>query len=142
MNVKKLTILGSIVACGLVLSACNLYKTSGGTSGQGQSQTEASSPQPAVQGQGITITISDKGFEPASLSVKSGQTITWVNTSKKVQVASDPHPTHTANSELTNGGFVAELAPGASANVTLTKVGTWGFHDHLSPSMKGSVTVQ
>ena len=89
------------------------------------------------------VNVTDKGFEPENLTVKTGQVITWTNkTSKKVQIASDPHPTHTANSELTNGEFVTELAPGASANVTLTKVGAWGFHDHLNPSMKGKVTVQ
>ena len=46
------------------------------------------------------------------------------------------------NKELTNGEFVAELVPGASATVTLTKTGTWGYHDHLRPSTIGSVVIE
>lgn len=143
MNLKILAILGLIVAGGMALSACNLYKKSSSTNNQNQAQTGASSPQPAVAGQGVVITLTDNGFEPENLTVKTGQIITWVNnTSGKVQIGSDPHPVHTTNQELTNGEFVTDLEPGASVNVTLNKVGAWGFHDHLNPSVKGKVTVQ
>ena len=77
------------------------------------------------------------------MTIKSGESLTWVNnSSKSVQVGSANHPTHTLNRELTSGEFVTELAPGASATVTLTKKGTWGYHNHLDPSVTGKVVVE
>lgn len=90
-----------------------------------------------------TITYNDSGFSPASLTVKSGETITWVNNSgSTVQVGSDDHPTHTINRELTNDQFIIELAPGESSSVQLSKKGEWGYHDHLKPGMTGTIIVE
>src|SRR3990167_8374610 len=142
MDFKKLALAGFVISCALILSACNLYKT------------QSTETQPAVSQEGtdvstqeaqesVTITITDSGFEPASAKVKSGVIINWVNnSSKKVQIGSDNHPTHTLNKELTEGGFVTELAVGESKTTTVTKAGTWGFHDHINPSMKGTVVVK
>lgn len=143
MNHKKLTVLGLIIICGLVLSACNLLNKSQGNESTNSVQSGASLPQPAVAGQGVVVNISESGAEPVNLTVKAGEVLTFVNkTNRKIQIGSDPHPTHTANSELTNGEFVTDLESGASANVTLNKVGAWSFHDHLNPTTKGKVTVQ
>ena len=139
LNLKKIALVGAVISSALVLAACNKYGTS-------STNTTGTNQQTAVSGQSqdmTTITISESGFSPATSTVKSGGKVTWVNNSKAtVQIASDPHPTHTANPELTSGQSVTELAPGASATVTVTKTGTWGFHDHLNPSVRGKVTVQ
>ncbi len=144
MNIsfKKLGILTVIATCTLVLSACNLYgnpSVSNQTGGQGTGQQNAQQ-----NGQvAATVTFGDNGVSPTSVTIKSGQAITWQNkSSKSVQVASNNHPTHTLNQELSNGQFVIEIAPGASSTVTLNKVGTWDFHDHLNPGVTGTVTVQ
>ena len=140
LNLKKIVLVGAVISSALVLAACNKYGTTSNNNGP------ASNQQATVSGQdqdAVTITIGDNGFSPAESTAKSGGKITWVNNSKnKVSVASDPHPTHTANPELTNGAFTADLAPGASTTVTVTKTGTWGFHDHLNPGVRGKVTVQ
>lgn len=144
LDLKKASIVGIILSSALALSGCNLYRTSGtdGTAPQNQQQTGSQS-QAAPGAGGISINITDEGFVPSLLIVKSGDSLTWVNkSSKKVQVGSDNHPTHTLNSELTNGQFTIELAPEESATVTLTKTGNWGYHDHLTPSTKGTVSVQ
>ena len=92
---------------------------------------------------GSTVTYSDSGFSPQSTTVKSGESITWVNdSSSTVQVGSANHPTHTINQQLTGDEFVIELAPGESETVQLTKTGNWGYHDHLKASMTGSITVE
>jgi len=96
---------------------------------------------------GSTVTYSDSGFSPQSTTVKSGESITWVNdSSSTVQVGSANHPTHTINQQLTGDEFVdefvIELAPGESETVQLTKAGNWGYHDHLKASMTGSITVE
>lgn len=93
--------------------------------------------------EGSTVTYSDSGFSPQSITVKSGESITWVNNSgSTMQVGSDPHPQHTINRELSSGQKELELAPGESKTVQLTKTGTWGYHDHLKSSMTGTVIVE
>ncbi len=104
--------------------------------------TSSENTESQASGSGSTITYTDSGFSPASLTVKSGESITWVNdSSSSVQVGSAIHPTHTVNQEITNNQFYVELAPGESAKVQLTKTGEWGYHDHLRPSMTGTITV-
>lgn len=86
-----------------------------------------------------TISISDTGFSPATVTVKSGTTVTFMNNGQALHwPASNPHPVHTDLS-----GFDAQkgLATGESYSFTFTKTGTWGFHDHLNAAMKGSVVV-
>ena len=92
---------------------------------------------------GSKVTYSDSGFSPGSITVKSGASITWVNdSSSTVQVGSANHPTHTINQQLTGDEFVIELAPGESKTVQLEKTGNWGYHDHLKPSITGSIAVE
>ena len=90
-----------------------------------------------------TIVYTDSGFGPQTLTVKSGEFINWVNDSSgTVKVGSAVHPNHTVNQEITNDQYFIELALGESAKVQLTKIGEWGYHDHLKPSMTGTITVQ
>jgi plastocyanin len=90
-----------------------------------------------------TITYTDSGYNPQSLTINSGETITWVNdSSATAQIGSDNHPSHNNNRELTGNEFVIELAPGESAKVQLTKTGEWGYHNHLKPSVTGTIIVE
>lgn len=86
------------------------------------------------------ITYSDDGgFIPASLTVKSGGTITVKNVSTKVlEFSSDPHPVHTANSELN----LNPISAGGSRTFTVTKAGTWGIHNHLRAADTGTLIVE
>ena len=142
INIRETAILGAILSSALVLSACNLYKTSstgdGGTVAETQEQQQTQQVESAA-----SVTFSDSGVSPSTVTIKSGESLTWVNnSSKSVQVGGANHPTHTLNKELTNGEFVTDLAPGASATVTLVKKGTWGYHNHLDPSVTGKVVVE
>lgn len=85
------------------------------------------------------VAIKNSAFDPSSVTVKSGDTVTWVNEdSTQHLVASDPHPTHTDLPGLQSGS----LSQGQSYTFTFVKVGTFGYHCHLHPSMKGTVVVQ
>ncbi|MCR4324062.1 MAG: cupredoxin domain-containing protein [Candidatus Curtissbacteria bacterium] len=140
---KKISIIGLVIVLGLVLSACK--KTSNNTTVDSTQNTFPSSNNQSDTGdsQSITIAMTDSGFSSQSAKVKSGGTINWVNNSSAtIQVASDPHPTHTANREITNGQVTIVLAPGESSSVTVTKTGSWGYHDHLNASTKGTVVVE
>jgi plastocyanin len=86
-----------------------------------------------------TITYTSNGFEPATTTIKSGQTIEIMNKSNRLlQLDSDPHPAHTDDPELN----VGSVANGDSQKFTLRTKGMWGFHNHLNPSDTGKVDVQ
>jgi plastocyanin len=78
-----------------------------------------------------TIWITANGFEPPTLSIMTGQSVTWVNkTTSNQQVVAD------------DGSFMSPvLARGASFSHTFPTAGTFGFHDGLQPSLKGTVIV-
>jgi len=100
----------------------------------GTSTPDTSAPQP----KNVSVNIKNFAFSPDTLNVKVGTTVTWTNEDiAQHQVASDPHPTHT---DLP--GLVSDLIlQGQSYSFTFTKVGTFGYHCHLHPSMKGTVVV-
>lgn len=85
------------------------------------------------------ITYSNSGFAPASITVRSGDTITIKNSSSSaLEFDSDPHPVHTDDRELNIGA----VQPGESKTATLTTKGTWGYHNHLNSSETGTIKVQ
>ena len=85
------------------------------------------------------VAIQGFAFNPPAITVSVGDTVTWTNQdSVPHDVASDPHPTHTDLPGLRSG----TLNPGQSYSFTFDKAGTWSYHCHLHPTMKGAVTVQ
>ncbi len=94
-----------------------------------------------------TVTYTDTGFSPASLTIAKGQTVIFQNASSSpMRVASDPHPTH--NGYPTTGGCVGStfdscmnILPGASWSFKFDYVGSWGYHNHLTPTQKGTIVV-
>lgn len=87
-----------------------------------------------------TISYSDNGFSPSSVTVKSGDSVQIKNTSTsdELQFYSDPHPQHTNNDELN----VGTVMPGETKTFNVSEKGTFGYHNHLDASQKGSITVQ
>ena len=144
INFRKMMLVAAVASAPFLLAAC--YHSKSTSSNQIQTGTEQQTSSHVTSGvaEGATvITLSDDGFTPGQITVKSGGKVAYTNNSgAKIQIGSDPHPTHTANTELTDGDFVLEIEPGASATVTLTKTGNWGYHDHLNPGVRGKVTVQ
>jgi plastocyanin len=91
-------------------------------------------------GGGTVVEITDDGFEPSTLTVSSGDTVTFENSSSDDSwPASDVHPTHQLYP-----GFDAEkpLLPGDSYEFTFTKTGSWGYHNHLEPDVTGTIVVE
>lgn len=87
-----------------------------------------------------TISFTGSSFSPQFISVKLGDTVTFVNNSTVgMWIASAPHPTHTDYPEFDDK---KALNPGESYTFTFTKAGTWKFHNHLNATYFGSVTVK
>ncbi|MBM3808557.1 MAG: hypothetical protein FJW22_10225 [Acidimicrobiia bacterium] len=92
-----------------------------------------------------TITIGTDGrATPSTVTITRGGRVTMVNNHNRPHdMASDPHPEHTACPELNQWGF---LQPGQSrTSSNLNTARTCGFHDHGEPNnanLKGSVIIQ
>lgn len=102
-----------------------------------QPKTEDTTPK--TEQEVTTLTYSNDGFSPDEITVGANETIKVVNQSNTtLDFSSDPHPTHTINPELN----VGDIAPGESATFTISKSGTWGFHNHYAPNHHGNVIVK
>ena len=101
---------------------------------------------PTGGGTGIseaTITITAAGVSPGSVTIQSGNHVTFVNNdSVQHTISSNPHPVHTDCPPLNHG----TLLPGQSrATGNLTARRTCGFHDHDDPdnnNLKGRIVVR
>ncbi|HEV2109612.1 MAG TPA: cupredoxin domain-containing protein [Thermomicrobiales bacterium] len=77
----------------------------------------------------VVVQIVDRSFSPTSVTVASGQSVTFVN-------ASDDE--HTATGSAFDTGTIA---PGGSATVTLTAAGTYAYFCSFHPEMQGTIIV-
>jgi plastocyanin len=95
---------------------------------------QTASSQTAAPGEN-SITIKNFAFDPATLTVKSGTAVTWVN--------NDGAP-HAIVSD--NGAPVSfssdSLATGGTYTFTFTQAGTYAYHCSIHPSMTGTVNVK
>ena len=86
------------------------------------------------------VTISSSGFMPQNITIKAGDTISWMNEdSESHQVQSAVHPTHQLYPPLNTVGL---LKSGEKKSLSFPDAGTYKYHDHLNPSLTGSVTVE
>jgi len=101
-------------------------------------QQEINKPDTTENTKAVTISFTDQGFAAKSYTVKVGDEVKVENNSSmQLQFSSDDHPTHTEETELN----LKVLAAGESVSFIATKVGTWGFHDHLHSQYTGELMV-
>lgn len=105
---------------GLVLACALAALAAAGTSAAGDGAQE------------YTIAIEAMRFVPATLSVKRGDRVTWVN---KDLV---PH-TATASAKAFDSG---SIAPGGSWTYVATEAGTQAYVCAFHPTMKGEVSIR
>ena len=86
-----------------------------------------------------TVLYKDGFFMPANMSIKAGTTISFINESdEELWVAANPHPAHTSLP-----GFDAKRGykKGEVYKYTFNKKGSFGYHNHLNPQSRGTLTV-
>lgn len=87
----------------------------------------------------ILVTFTNDGFSPKQIEVRAGQIVRFVNNSSLgMWVASNYHPTNDIYSELNQGRTVGK---GGFYDFAFTRVGAWGYHNHVAPSKSGIVIV-
>ena len=86
---------------------------------------------PEMQTQTNDVMIKNFSFQPGSINVTNGTTVTWAN---------DDPAAHTVTSSdgIFNSG---NIAPGAVFNFTFTKPGKYEYQCLIHPSMVGNVIV-
>ncbi|MCI0619534.1 hypothetical protein L0Y40_00655 [Candidatus Wolfebacteria bacterium] len=106
------------------------------------------------EGESVTVMYTDEGFSPSPVTIKVGDTVTFVNTSSGAMwVASAMHPTHMVYSgtelaehcgDETDISFDQCESAGADGtySFTFTKAGTWNYHNHVDSTDFGSVVVE
>ncbi len=90
----------------------------------------ASATETAAIPNSIKITSTD--FQPNSMSVPTGTTVTWINTDTADQaIASE-------NGEFDSGNIV----PGGQYQYTFSQAGTFAYHSTINPTMTGRIIVK
>jgi plastocyanin len=139
---KRLTFISLLIVSALMLSACGLHTGLGSLLNPGKStpkptnangtpstkHVKATHTPPAPD----SISITAKGFNPETLTVKVGSTVTWSNASKNAEsVTSD-------TAGLFDSG---SLNTGALYTYTFAQAGTFTYHSTTTTTLKGTVVV-
>jgi len=77
------------------------------------------------------VTIAGFAFDPTTITVQVGDTVTWTNQDS------------TAHTATAAGAFdTGNIANGASKSITFATAGTFAYHCTIHPTMTGTVVVQ
>ncbi|KKU31531.1 MAG: hypothetical protein UX44_C0005G0009 [candidate division WWE3 bacterium GW2011_GWA1_46_21] len=103
-----------------------------------ENSTEASIP--AMVEKVVAVTYNNEGFSPATVTVKVGDKVKWVNeSSNDMWVASAFHPTHEVYPEFDE---LKAVPKGETYEFVFDRVGTWAYHNHVKATDTGKVTVE
>jgi plastocyanin len=115
----------------LALAACG--SASSMTSSSASSSSSSSSSAVPVVARHATVSISNYKFGPASLTVKPGTKVTFVNHDQTA---------HTATANGSPAFDSGTIKPGARATVTFSKPGTYPYICQFHAFMHGTVVVR
>ena len=152
-----------LLVSAVMISACT-GNYGGSQTGQEPPQTPASTTQPdttpAASNTGTQIDadkiveITAAGANPKTVTITAGQTVAFVNKDSATHwPASALHPTHTvypgsniAKCKTAEAATIFDackgLKEGEYFKFKFDQTGTWNYHDHLNPSIWGTVVVQ
>jgi plastocyanin len=132
--------LGLVAACGgssaVTTTAVTTPTTSGPQTTTSGSETTVSSPgsdtTAAAGGSTVEVIMKNRTYEPKTVTIKVGDTVTWVN---------QDSPQHDAVAD--NGEFDSGLFDqGETFSFTFTAAGTYPYHCSIHPGMEGTVVVE
>lgn len=127
--------LSVLLVVGVLAASCGggTTATTAGSVTTAGSGTTVGAPTTSGGGSGgAAVTIKGSAFDPATVTIKVGETVTWTN---------QDSPTHTVvgdNNEFKSGN----LATGATFSFKFDTAGTYAYHCSIHPSMTGTVIVQ
>lgn len=98
-----------------------------------------------------TVAYTGSGFQPSTITIEQGETVTWVDRSGgQMWVATDVHPSHTVypGSSIQDCGTSQEeqmfdqCEAGDSYSFTFEETGEWDYHNHRNARHGGTVVVE
>lgn len=88
----------------------------------------------------LEVRMYDDRFEPASVTIKKGETVRFVNLSSEDRwPASNVHPTHDIYPEFDPA---KPISAGGSWSFRFNEAGIWRYHDHLDAPISGVVIAE
>ena len=133
MSTRILALFGAIA---IVIAACSSSSGSAAPAASAAPSAAASAAggpacAPATATGTVAVSIKDFSFDPATITAKVGDTVTFTNS------GAAPH-----NATLDAGGCATpDIQPASTGGLTFTAAGTYAFHCTIHPDMKGTVTV-
>jgi plastocyanin len=86
---------------------------------------------PSIQSGDVKISIANFAFDPATLTIPTGTTVTWTNNDTVA---------HNVTADDNSWGSNS-LAKGDTFSFTFSKAGSFSYHCGVHPSMKATITV-
>jgi len=123
-----------LISVSVLVLAVGLSAASCGSTGGSAATTEAAggATTTAPSGAGAQVVMKNIAFDPASVTINVGETVTWTN---------EDSVSHTVIGD--NGEFESTtLAKGDTFGFTFGQAGTYAYHCSIHPSMRGTVIVQ
>ncbi len=118
-----------------LVAGCFSERTHGAPTGPVAGDCRIPIDSPIIGSTGALVAIRNFTFSPATVRVKPGTTVTWINCEPE---GIDAH-TSTSDDELWDSPF---LAPGATYSFTFPAVGSFDYHCLPHPFMQGVVIVE
>jgi plastocyanin len=88
----------------------------------------------------VVVSYTDSGYQPKEITVKKGTKVTFINESNAgMWTASGQHPTHQL---LPGFDQLKSVNKNGTYVYAFEKVGTWKYHNHVSPDQTGIVIVK
>lgn len=126
---KLVIVLVAFALVALVVSGC--YGSSATPTKPAATPPSGSSGTGSTGGASTAVSIANFAFDPASVTVKVGDTVTWTNNDSTTH-------TITGDGDLNSG----DVAPGSTYSKTFDKAGTYSYHCSIHKTMTGTVVVQ
>jgi plastocyanin len=129
-----LALLLACLALGLVVAGCGGDDDDdGGGGGGGGASTEQPSDSGGGGGGGGNVTMKGIAFNPAEITIKAGDTVTWTN---------DDSVGHDVTADAFKSGAAGGIGTGDTFEHTFDKAGTFDYVCTVHPGMEGTVKVE
>jgi plastocyanin len=132
MTKRWLALLLGCLALALVAASCGGGNDDNGGSGGGGGGG-ANAPAPSASGGSASVTMKGIKFNPSSVTVKKGKTVTWTN---------DDSVGHDVTGDGFKSGSAGGIAQGQTFKHTFAKTGTFKYVCTVHPGMEGKIVVK
>jgi plastocyanin len=131
MTRRWISLLLGCLALALVGAGCGGDDDDNGGGGGGGGNAEQQAP--AAQSGGAQVSMKDIKFNPSTVNVKVGDTVTWTN---------DDSVGHDVTSDTFKSGDAGGISGGQTFSHKFDKAGTFKYQCTVHPGMTGEVDVK